>query len=65
MPYITVAMVGRPPATEQGSTLGEVLTKLGIDADQTTFRANGEQVDLDYAPTDPVTVVGAKNLVGA
>lgn len=65
MAYITIAMVGRPPQTVEAATLGAAVEELGIDADQTTFRANGSQVDLDYAPSEAVTVVGAKNLVGA
>lgn len=65
MAYITVAMVGKAPQTFDVQTLGEALELAGIDAEQTTFRANGAQVDTDYSPTEPVTVVGAKNLVGA
>jgi hypothetical protein len=58
-------MIGRAPQTVDAQTLGEALDGLDIDTDQTTFRANGVQVGLDYAPTEAVTVVGAKNLVGA
>jgi len=65
MTYITIAMVGRAPQSVDAETLGDALAELGIDADQTTFRANGATVGTDYEPTHPVTVVGAKNLVGA
>lgn len=65
MTYITIALIGQAPRTVEANTLGDALELLGIDSDQTTFRANGETVDLDYAPSEPVTVSGAKNLVGA
>lgn len=63
--YFTIAMIGRAPQTTEADTLGEALENLGIDDAQTTFRANGQSVDLEYSPSEPVTVVGAKNLVGA
>ena len=65
MTYITIAMVGRAPQSVDAETLGDAVNALGIDAEQTTFRANGASVGLDYAPSEPVTVSGAKNLVGA
>ena len=65
MTYFTIAMVGRAPEVVEAVTLGEAVATLGIDASQTTFRANGGTVDLDFERDEPVTVMGAKNLVGA
>lgn len=65
MTYITIAMVGRPPQSIDAVTLGDAVDALGIDASETTFRCGGQTVDLDFQPTEPVTVLGAKNLVGA
>jgi len=65
MTYFTIAMVGRAPQVVEADTLGEAVAKLDIDASQTTFRANGASVDLDFESDEPVTVMGAKNLVGA
>lgn len=65
MTYYTIAMIGRAPQTVDAEDLGDALNKLDIDASQTTFRANGVQVDVSFESDEPVTVVGAKNLVGA
>lgn len=61
----TIALVGRAPLVCEAANLGDALTILNVDSDQATFRANGQQVGLDFAPGGAVTVMGAKNLVGA
>ena len=65
MPYFTIAQVGKAPQLVEGEDLGDALDKLGIDTDNATFRANGANVGLDFAPSEPVTVAVAKNLTGA
>lgn len=65
MTYYTIAMVGRAPQSVDADSLGDALSQLGIESDQVTFRANGSQVDESFVANEPVTVVGAKNLVGA
>lgn len=65
MPHFTIAQVGKAPQLVEAGDLGEALHTLGIDTDNATFRANGANVGLAFAPDEPTTVAVAKNLTGA
>lgn len=65
MTHFTIAPIGKAPQLVEADTLGEALDILGMDTESATFRANGQNVGLDFAPDEPVTVAVAKNLTGA